>query len=62
MNVSLDERDVMVLFLTDAVLLKVLETTNCSWDPSYSSGAKLDCRSQGFRTVPVGIPSTTKML
>ena len=54
--------DRIFFFLTDAVFLKVLETTNCSWDPSYSSRAKLDCRSQGFRTVPVGIPSTTKML
>ena len=49
-------------FSRDVVFLKVLETTNCTWDPDYSYGARLDCSGRGFTTVPVGIPSTTKIL
>ena len=49
--------DLILFFLTEAVILKVLETTNCTW-----SGTTLLCNSQGFRTVPVGIPNTTRSL
>ena len=64
-NVSYEERGVRILsssFSRDVVILQMLETTNCTWGPDYSYGARLDCSFRGFTTVPVGIPSTRKIL